>query len=111
MYLKLIEILFGVFAFILTLLMILREFGITKNLSPMKASDYVSSMAGFMFAYILFSFILATFIPGGINKIVLALFGFSPFIIGKLVTYQKVKTYSFLQILCVILSIVFVYAI
>lgn len=111
MYLKILEILFGGLAFILLLLMLFREMGITKKLSPMRASDYVSSMAGFLFAYIVIAFMLAVFTPGGINKIVMALFGISPFIIGKLVTYKKVKRYSFIQILCVILSLVYVYII
>lgn len=111
MYLKILEILFGSLAFGLIVLMILRELGITKKLSPMRASDYVSSMAGLLFAYIIFAFALAAFVPGGINKIILALFGISPFIIGKLVTYKKVKMYSFIQIVCVILSLVYVYII
>ena len=111
MFLKILEILFGSLAFCLIILMILREMGITKKLSPMRASDYVSSMAGLLFAYIIFAFILAAFIPGGINKIILAVFGFSPFIIGKLVTYKKVRIYSLIQIVCVILSLVYVYVI
>ena len=111
MYLKILEILFGSLAFILLLLMLFRELGITKKLSPMRASDYISSMAGFLLLYIVFAFVLAIFTPIGINKMVMALFGISPFIIGKLVTYKNVRVYSFIQILCVILSLVYVYII
>lgn len=108
MHLKILEIIFGLSSFALILLMLLRELGITKRLSPMRASDYISSMAAFLLAYITFAFLLAIFIPSGLNKIIFALFGISPFIIGKLVTYYTVKRYSILQILCVILSLVYI---
>ena len=107
MYLKIFEIIFGISSFAFLLLMILREIGVTKRLTPMRASDYVSSMAMFLLAYIVFAFLIAIFIPSWINKIIFSLFGISPFIIGKLVTYQKVKKYSIMQILCVILSLLY----
>lgn len=111
MHLKFLEIIFGFSSLMLILLMVLREMGITKHLSPMRASDYISSMVAFLFVYIMFAFLLAIFTPFGLNKIIFALFGVSPFIIGKLVTYQKVKKYSILQIFCVILSLVYITAI
>lgn len=107
MCLKIFEILFLLTAIILTILLIIREFGITKKLSPMRASDFVSSIAGFLFAYIIFAILLSILISGWVNKCVMIFFAISPFIIGKLVTYQKVKIYSIIQILCVILSIVY----
>ena len=108
MYCKIIEFSFILSSLALLFLMILREFGLTKNLSPMRASDYISIMAIFMFAYIILALILAALIPGSINKIVMAIFGLSPFIIGKLVTYKKVKIYTYGQIFCVILSLVYI---
>lgn len=108
MHLKILEIIFGLSSFTLILLMLFREMGITKRLSPMRASDYISSMAIFLLAYVVFAFLLAIFTPSGLNKIIFALFGISPFIIGKLVTYYTVKRYSILQILCVILSLVYI---
>ena len=51
MHLKIFEILFCSSAFILSILLILRELGITKKLSPMRASDYVSAIACTMFLY------------------------------------------------------------
>ena len=107
MCLKIFEILFLLTAIILTILLIIREFGITKKLSPMRASDFVSSIAGFLFAYIIFAILLSIFISGWVNKCVMIFFAISPFIIGKMVTYQKVKIFSTIQIICVILSIVY----
>ena len=108
MYLKII---FGLTAFVLTILLVLREFGITKKLSPMKASDYVSTIAGFLFVYVITAIIIV-FKEGGLtDKAVMLFFAISPFVIGRLVTYEKVKIYSIIQILCVILSLGYLFLI
>ena len=83
MCLKIFEIIFGISSLLLILLMVLREMGITKQLSPMRASDYVSSIAAFMLAYIVFAFLIAIFVPSGLNKIIFALFFFTLFVIKK----------------------------
>ena len=106
MCLTLLKIIFGVSAFLLAVLLILREKGYTKDFSPMKASDYISGLAGLMFFYVVSACLVAILIDGAIIKIVMLLFGLSPFIIGKLVTYEKVKIYSIIQIACIILSLI-----
>lgn len=105
MYLKIFEITFLIISFVLTLLLILREFGITKNMDGMKASDFISTIVGFMLAYVINAFVLVVFLPEISSKLIMGGFGISPFVIGKLVTYQKVKFYSIIQILSVIISI------
>ena len=99
--------LFIFIASILAILLILRECGITKKLSPMKASDYVSVIAVFLILYSLGALTLAVFYPILNLRITMILFGVIPFVIGKVADYKKVRTYSIIQILCVILSILF----
>ena len=111
MYLEVLEILFIAVAAILTLLLIIRECGLTKHLSPVKLSHYISLIAGFLFAYIILAVALSFFISGSINKLMMLIFAISPFIIGKLVTYQKVKFYSIIQIVCVIFSLGYLFLI
>ena len=107
MYLGIMKSLFIFAGCLLTLLLIIREFGITKKISPMKASDYVSLIAGIMFVYVVCAFLIAIFFPGIHKKITMILFGLMPFIIGKLVTYKKVHFYSIIQMVCIIPSIVY----
>lgn len=107
MCLKIIEGLFILAALLLTLLMLVRECGITKKMSPMKASDFVSSIALFVFLYVFFALLLVFILPGLHNKLIMVIFAISPFVIGKLVTYQTVKLYSFIQILCIVISAVY----
>ena len=99
---------FVVIAAILAILLILREFGITKKLSPMRASDYVSVIAIFLVIYVINAFLIMIFNPLIDVRISMALFGIIPFVIGKMVKYEDVKLYSTIQILCVIFSIVYV---
>ena len=108
MHLTILKILFVLNCLILTILLILRELGITKKMSPMKASDFVSTIAGFLFAYITIALLLAISVDRVFSKAVTIIIAISPFIIGKLVTYQKVKIYSIIQILCVIFSLIYV---
>ncbi len=108
MYLKIMEFSFLGVALILTFLLFIRELGVTKKMSPMRASDFVSSMAGLMFGYVILAFLLALFLKGIQVKFTMVLFGFMPFIIGKIVTYKKVHFYSIIQIVCIIVSIVYV---
>ena len=108
MCLKVVSVLFVLAAFVLALQLISVYFGITKKMSPMKASDYVSSIAGVLLAYILFALILAIVTPSVYNKVLLIGFSGMPFIIGWIVRYNSLNFYSLLQILCVIMSGVYV---
>ena len=103
MYLKILEYGFVLICGILTVLLVLREFGITKKMSGMRASDYISTVSAFLLGYIIFAFLLAIFLPYLLHKAVMLVLGFSPFIIGKLATYQKLKVYSIIQIFVIFL--------
>ena len=104
MHLIFLKITYLILVLILTASLILRECGITKKLSPMGASDFVSSIAGFFFGYVICAFLLALFLSGWSEKFIMLMFAASPFIIGKLATYQKIKIYSIIQIACIIIS-------
>ena len=106
MYLNLLKILFAISGILFVILFSIRAFGKFKDLG--KLSPFVSSIAIFLLLNELFAIILVCVVPGMINKLVIILFALSPFLIGKIVTYKKLRFYSIIQILCVILSIGFV---
>ena len=68
-------------------------------------------MGGLFVIYIISALILAIFIPGIINKAAIVFFGLSPFIIGRLATYEKEKIYSLIQIIFVIISVIYTFII
>ena len=106
MYLGVLKLLFGASGILFVILFSIRAFGEFKDLG--KLSAFVSCIAMFLLLYIMFAVCLALIVPNLINKLIIILFALSPFVIGKIVTYKKLKLYSIIQILCVILSIWFV---
>ena len=73
-----------------------------------KLSPIVAAIGALFMFYILNALLLALVLPSVKQMSVMLIFALFPFIIGKLVTYKKLKLYSFIQILCVILSMIFV---
>lgn len=73
-------------------------------------ANYVPLIAFVMFFYIIFALLLTIFIKGASNKIIMFAFANSPFIIGKLATYKTEKIFSYLQVVCAFLSVIFVLA-
>ena len=105
MCLKIFEISFLIIGLALSILLISRQCGVTKNMDGMKASVFITIIAIFFLAYIFNTIILSILIPDLYTKLIMAFIAISPFIIGKLVTYPKVGFYSNIQIGIVILSI------
>ena len=95
---------FIILAIILTIQLGTLCFDITKRMKPMTSSNYVSSVAGIMFAYVINAFLLVLLIPDFYSKIIMLCFGLIPFIIGSVVNYRRLMFYSYIQILCVISS-------
>ena len=93
MYLKIMETLFVVSGVMLVILLSLREFISSKIKDNLKISVFVSCIAGVLLMYIVLAILLAIFGKGGIYKVLMAFFGVSPFIIGRLATYEKIKIY------------------
>ena len=108
MYLKIGFILFGILLF--SLLCIYKLFVEKKNRTE-KTAVYVSFMGAVLLLYVLSGILFAIFAPAFLAKVIIGIFAVSPFIIGKVVTYNKEGFYSFIQILCVFLSIFYSFVI
>ena len=108
MFQDITKLTFELVSITLSLLLAFRVFfpNVLKNNN--KLSPVMALLGGLFVFYILIGVMLIFILPLLVYKIIMLFFVFSPFIIGKLVTYQKLKIYSIIQILCVILSLVFV---
>ena len=108
MYLKFGFILFG---FLLFSMLCTYKLFIEKRKRTEKTAVYVSFMGAVLLLYVLSGVLYAIFCPTIISKMIIVIFAFSPFIIGKIVTYEKEGFYSFIQILCVIMSVFYTFVI
>lgn len=109
MYIKIMEILFVISGILLVSFLSLREFISSKIKDNLKISAFISFIASLLLIYIILAILLAIFGKGGIYKTLMAFFGVSPFIIGRLASYEKIKIYSFIQILLAGISVICVY--
>ena len=109
MYLKIMEILFIFAGILLVVLLSLREYISSKIKDNLKISAFVSFIAGVLLIYIVLAILLAIFGKGGMYKVLMAFFGVSPFIIGRFANYEKLKVFSFIQILLAGISVICVY--
>ena len=105
----LLKYIFITFAVILAVMITVYKLYVQKLKRNEKTASYVSVLTWAFALYIFSAFVLVFFINGGINKTVIILFALSPFIIGKLATYQKESLYSIIQILCAVISAGYVY--
>ena len=109
MYLIVIKSLFIFFGLLLAALLVFREKIVSKIGDNLKISVFISLIAAIMLAYVIVA-VLFLFAPIGFYaKLLMLFFAASPFIVGKFVTYEKVKTFTILQILLAIVSTVCVY--
>ena len=108
MYLKAIEYFFVVISVLLLILFSFRTFFPDFFKNSNKFSPVMAFLGGLFIFYIFTGIILTILFPSLKYKLIMLLFTLSPFIIGKLVSYKKLKFYSIVQILCVILSVVFI---
>ena len=95
-----LKTLFILSGLLFVLSIIIHKLFVSKIKDAMKISNFIALMAIFMALYIIFGIVLAF----RYNPIYI-IFALSPFIIGKLATYQKEKIYSIIQIICVLISI------
>jgi hypothetical protein len=98
-----------IFGFLFALSIILFKLFVSHQKDMMIKSHFIAGMAMSMGIYILSGIILAFFVPDIAKKLIILLFALSPFIIGKLATYKLEKIYSFIQVFCVLISVVFVF--
>ena len=108
MYLMITKYVFIFASILLTILFSLRSFIPDLFKDSKKSSPFMACLGGIFFAYVILGLMLCVLIPAFKYKIIMLVFTLSPFIIGKLVTYKKLKFYSIVQLLCVIFSVVFI---
>ena len=104
MLIKILPYLIILTSILYTISVILHKLYISKQKDNLKASSFVAFIAGMLFLYIILCIALAIFSPVITKKIILLLFAISPFIIGKLATYEKEKLYSIIQIVIMLIS-------
>ncbi len=104
-----LKLLFSISGLLFILSIIIHKLYISKQKDIMKASHFVAGMAIFMGIYILSGIVLSFSVKGIINKLIILLFALSPFIIGRFATYKYVKIYSLIQIICILISIFYIF--
>ena len=102
-----LKVLFITASIALALLLSIYKLFICKHKQSAKISEFVSLMTGILLIYVIISIIYGIVINGFLNKILLLFLGLSPFIIGKFVTYENEKLYSWLQITVVFIGIAY----
>ena len=108
MLLRIIEYIFIIIGFLFAISLILNKIYIANLKDNLKKSDYIAGIAILLAMYVVSAIIVGVYIPTIYKKLVMTIFGLSPFIIGKLATYEKEKFYTIIQITCIITSLVFV---
>lgn len=108
MFIKIFEILFLILSSVMALQLTLLMFNITKRLKPMRASDFVSSVAAMTIFYIINALVLALFMPQISSKFVMVFLAFAPFLIGRMAEYKTHKIFTIVQILIIICGIIYV---
>ena len=109
MLLNIINILLIVFACAFCFCVVINKI-FTKKLRQdgEKYSDFIATMSFFLAFYVIFAILDCFLISDIKNKLIMLLFALSPFIIGKVATYEQEKMYSILQLTVILYSALFV---
>lgn len=105
MYISIMEISFIILSLILVVQMTLLYKGVTKNMKPSVASNYVSSVVMVLFLYILNALVLC-FLLTGIYKSIMFILAVVPFLIGRFVKYETYRSFTLLQNFIIICGII-----
>ena len=108
MLLMILKILFAISAIAFSGLVIFHKKYTSKEKDNIKISNFVATMAIFLSLYIICAAIILAIYGGLKYKVLMLMFLLSPFIIGKFATYQKIKLYSIIQIMIMLVSSVIV---
>ena len=73
-----------------------------------KASNFVAAMGFLLAFYIISAFLIAIINNNLTTKILMTLFALSPFIIGPIATYENHKLYTYIQVLTILSSALYV---
>ena len=88
--------------------MAFRKVLINKISDNVKQSEFVAFIGLLIMLYSIVGLLLMFFVFGWTSKIVLLLCSIAPFIIGKLATYEKEELFSFIQLIIVLGSVIYV---
>lgn len=108
MLVKLLNYSFILTSSLLILSIILFKLYVSKLKDNMKSSAFVALIAVFLGLYVIFAITLGFIYKNILSTFIMFLFGLSPFIIGKLATYEKEKYYTMFQLFTVFVSIIYV---
>lgn len=103
-----LKILFALSSVLYILFLVFLKFYFSKKKSNVDISNYIALMAVFLAVYVLSGLILVVFLKGILYKSIILLFAMTPFIIGKIATYEKEKLYTLTQFILMFISIIFV---
>ena len=101
MLINLLRFTYIIIVIILTLCIIYGKLFVFKKKEASFVSDFCAMLAIFLTLYIILSFACAVIMPTNFAKIVMILFGLSPFLLGIKATYHTEKYYIIMQ-LCLI---------
>ena len=105
MLLSALKIIFLISTVVFSLLIIIHKQFTLKVKDNIKISNYVAIMAFCLVTYIICAILLGFMLDDIKYKFLMMLFALSPFIIGKIATYGKIKLFSSLQIIVMLISI------
>ena len=109
MLLEIIKILFIISAIMFSFLIVIHKQYTLKVKDNVKISNFVAIIAFSLVAYIVGAFLIAI-LSGSIKyKILMILFAISPFVIGKFSTYRRIKIFSLIQIIVMLIGATVVY--
>ncbi len=107
MLLNTLKIIFITSAIVYILTVIIYKIIVQKNKSI--KSSFLTVLIGFsLLIYLIAALLIIIFNPVLVNKIIMLMFFISPFVIGKLATYEQEGFYSLIQILIILFSIFYI---
>ena len=105
--LKILEILLVFFAIgFCTMILSCRKY-ISTVQDNIKASNFVAVMGFLLVFYVISTILIAILDRNILTKILMVLFGLSPFVIGPVATYEKHRLYTFVQVLTILISAIY----
>lgn len=107
MCVKIFGILFILASICTVVQMTMLNLGITKRMSPMKASDFVSSVTAMLLLYVLCGLILTVLISGK-TKFIMLFLAIMPFLAGYFAQYKTYETFTRIQNLIMICGIIYI---
>lgn len=88
----------------LTLFIIYGKVFVFKKQDAIFVSNFCALIALLLTLYVILSFLYAIIEPALISKLIMILFGLTPFLIGRIATYNSEKYFTTLQVCFILIS-------